>query len=51
VLGVFILGMRHEYTADHGGIKNSILSLAVFFFIGLIWLYAAYKKQRMMEVA
>lgn len=51
VIGVFVFGMMHEYTADHGGIKNSILSLVVFFFIGLIWLYAAYKKQRLVETA
>ncbi len=51
VIGVFVFGWMHEYTKDHGGIKNSILSLALFFLIGLIWLYAAYKKQRKMEVA
>jgi UMF1 family MFS transporter len=51
VIGVFVFGMMHEYTADHGGIKNSILSLVVFFFIGLIWLYAAYKKQNLKETA
>jgi UMF1 family MFS transporter len=51
VIGVFVFGWMHEYTKDHGGIKNSILSLAVFFFIGLIWLYAAYKKQRLVETA
>jgi UMF1 family MFS transporter len=46
VIGVFVFGWMHEYTKDHGGIKNSILSLAVFFFIGLLWLYAALYKQR-----
>jgi MFS transporter, UMF1 family len=46
VIGVFVFGAMHEYTKDHGGIKNSILSLAVFFFIGLLWLYAAWYKQR-----
>ncbi|HSC53763.1 MAG TPA: MFS transporter [Phnomibacter sp.] len=45
VIGVFVFGLMHEYTKDHGGIKNSILSLAVFFFLGLIWLYSAWFKQ------
>jgi UMF1 family MFS transporter len=46
VIGVFVFGMMHEYTEHHGGIKNSLLSLVVFFFIGLIWLYTAFKKQQ-----
>lgn len=46
VIGVFVFGAVHEYTKDHGGIKNSILSLVIFFFIGLVWLYAAWHKQR-----
>ncbi len=46
VIGVFVFGWMHEYTKEHGGIKNSILSLVVFFFIGLLWLYAALHKQR-----
>ena len=48
VIGVFVFGYVHELTADHGGIKNSILSLAIFFLIGLIWLIAARNKQRKM---
>lgn len=48
VIGVFVFGWMHEFTKDHGGIKNSILSLAVFFFIGLVWLYSArYKQQKL----
>ncbi len=50
VIGVFVFGLMHEYTRDHGGIKNSILSLAVFFFIGLVWLYAALYKQKRQQV-
>lgn len=46
VIGVFLFGAVHEYTADHGGIKNSILSLVVFFVIGLFWLVLALQKQR-----
>jgi MFS transporter, UMF1 family len=49
VIGVFVFGMMHEFTKDHGGIKNSILSLVVFFFIGLIWLYTAFKKQQQLS--
>lgn len=46
VIGVFVFGFVHEYTANHGGIKNSILSLAIFFFIGLVWLLLARMRQR-----
>ncbi len=49
VIGVFVFGWMHEYTKDHGGIKNSILSLAVFFFIGLVWLYTAFYKQKQLK--
>jgi UMF1 family MFS transporter len=51
VIGVFVFGAVHEYTAEHGGIKNSILSLVVFFFIGLMWLYAALYKQKQESAA
>ena len=50
VIGVFVFGAVHEYTQDHGGIKNSILSLVVFFAIGLAWLYAALYKQRQFKL-
>lgn len=46
VIGVFVFGFVHELTAEHGGIKNSILSLVIFFFIGLLWLASARTKQR-----
>lgn len=46
VIGVFIFGAVHEYTEHHGGIKNSILSLVVFFVIGFGWLYSALILQR-----
>ncbi len=46
VIGVFVFGFVHELTAEHGGIKNSILSLVIFFFVGLVWLASARTKQR-----
>lgn len=51
VIGVFVFGLMHEYTEHHGGIKNSILSLVVFFFIGLVWLYTALVKQKELKAA
>jgi UMF1 family MFS transporter len=51
VIGVFVFGLMQEYTRDHGGIKNSILSLVVFFFIGLVWLYTAFYKQKQLKQA
>ena len=45
VIGIFSFGFIEELTRDHGGMKNSVLSLIVFFLIGLIWLYSAHRKQ------
>lgn len=49
VIGIFTFGFIEELTADHGGMKNSVLSLIVFFVIGLIWLYTALYKQRQLQ--
>ena len=43
VIGIFSFGFIEEVT---GSMKNSILSLIVFFTIGFIWLYSALLKQR-----
>ena len=43
VIGIFSFGFIDELT---GNMKYSILSLIVFFAIGLAWLYAALKKQQ-----
>ncbi|MBO9620231.1 MAG: MFS transporter [Niabella sp.] len=43
VFGIFCFGFIEEVT---GTMKNSILSLVLFFVIGLFWLYAALVKQR-----
>ncbi|GAB3016619.1 MFS transporter [Niabella terrae] len=43
VIGIFTFGRIEELT---GNMKNSVLSLIVFFAIGLFWLYAALKKER-----
>lgn len=41
-LGILSFGFIEELT---GNMKNSILSLIVFFVIGLVWLYSAHRKQ------
>jgi MFS transporter, UMF1 family len=46
VIGMFSFGFIEELT---GGMKNSILSLIIFFVIGLVWLYSALVKQRQMK--
>lgn len=43
VIGIFSFGFIEEQTND---MKISVLSLIVFFVIGLIWLYSALYKQR-----
>ncbi len=43
VIGIFSFGFIDELT---GHMKNSILSLIVFFGIGFVWLYAALAKQK-----
>ena len=43
VIGIFIFGFIEELT---GSMKNSVLSLIVFFAIGFAWLYAALVKQK-----
>jgi len=46
VIGIFSFGYIEELTRDHGGMKNSVLSLIVFFLIGFVWLFSALKKQK-----
>jgi UMF1 family MFS transporter len=40
VIGMFSFGFIEELTRN---MKNSVLSLIVFFVIGLVWLYSALK--------
>lgn len=49
VIGIFSFGFIEELTRDHGGMKNSILSLVLFFLIGLVWLYSALVKQKQLK--
>ena len=42
VIGMFIFGLIEEIT---GSMKNSVLSLILFFVAGLVWLVAALRKQ------
>ncbi|MBO9636296.1 MAG: MFS transporter, partial [Chitinophagaceae bacterium] len=51
VIGMFSFGYIEELTRHHGGMKNSVLSLVVFFFIGFIWLIAALMKQKQLNKA
>ncbi|RYZ30720.1 MAG: MFS transporter [Chitinophagaceae bacterium] len=48
-IGILSFGLIEELTHDHGGMKNSILSLIVFFVLGLMWLYSALRKQRQLK--
>ena len=43
VIGMFIFGLMEEIT---GSMKNSLLSLIIFFALGMVWLIDAYKKSR-----
>lgn len=45
VIGMFSFGLIEELT---GSMKNSVLSLIVFFVIGLAWLYSALKAENKM---
>jgi UMF1 family MFS transporter len=51
VIGIFCFGLIEELTLETGGMKNSLLSLIVFFVIGLIWLYSALLKQEKMKLS
>ncbi len=48
VLGMFSWAAIDDYT---GSMKQSVLSLIVFFVIGLIWLYSALYKQKKMAIS
>jgi MFS transporter, UMF1 family len=48
VIGMFSFGFIEELTDDGSGsgMKNSVLSLIVFFVVGFAWLYSAWAKQK-----
>jgi UMF1 family MFS transporter len=46
VIGMFSFGLIEEIT---GSMKNSVLSLIIFFVIGLGWLVDARRKQLMVD--
>jgi MFS transporter, UMF1 family len=48
VIGILSFGYIEEFT---GSMKNSVLSLIIFFAIGLIWLYSALQKQNQLSSA
>ncbi len=45
-IGILSFGYIEEFT---GSMKNSVLSLIIFFAIGLIWLYSALTKQKQLS--
>jgi len=49
VIGMFSFGFIAEYTDHHGGMKNSLLALIVFFLLGLMWLISTLKKQHQLQ--
>lgn len=51
VIGMFSFGFIEELTKHHGGMKNSVLSLIIFFFIGFLWLISALVKQKKLSNA
>jgi UMF1 family MFS transporter len=48
-IGILSFGLIEELTQANGGMKNSILSLVVFFILGLVFLYSALKKQQQIQ--
>ena len=50
-IGILSFGLIEELTQASGGMKNSILSLIVFFVIGLIFLYSALRKQKQLKLS
>ena len=43
VIGMFSFGLIHELT---GSMRNAIIALVVFFFLGLIFLFSTLRKQK-----
>lgn len=46
VLGMFSFAYIEELTVDHGGMRNSVLALMIFFFVGFILLGITLAKQK-----
>jgi UMF1 family MFS transporter len=46
VIGMITFGVIHEAT---GSMRNSVIALAVFFLIGLAWLFSARRKQKELQ--
>ncbi len=49
VIGMFTFGFIAEYTELHGGMKNSLLALIIFFVVGLFFLFLALAKERQLK--
>lgn len=46
VIGMFSFAYIEELTIDHGGMRNSVLALMVFFMLGFVWLGWTLRTQR-----
>ena len=50
VIGLFSFGLIEDFTEKHGGMRNSVLVLIVFFVLGLLMLFYTSHKQRKAQV-
>lgn len=46
VIGLFSFGIIEDFTQKHGGMRNSVLILIVFFVLGLVMLFITQHKQK-----
>lgn len=46
VIGLFSFGIIEDFTQKHGGMRNSVLILIVFFALGLVMLFITLHKQK-----
>lgn len=46
VIGLFSFGIIEDFTQKHGGMRNSVLILIVFFVLGLLMLFITQHKQK-----
>jgi UMF1 family MFS transporter len=46
VIGMFSFAYIEELTIDHGGMRNSVLALMVFFMVGFLWLGWTLRTQK-----
>jgi UMF1 family MFS transporter len=49
VIGMFSFAYIEELTIDHGGMRNSVLALMVFFMVGFLWLGWTLRTQQKLK--